>query len=54
VIGVGPEPPPPRILAVYAVDVDAEVLANTRLSDDYNVVALAAPAIAAAAGPASS
>jgi dihydroorotate dehydrogenase electron transfer subunit len=28
------------------VDVDAEVIANTRLSDDYNVLALAAPEIA--------
>jgi dihydroorotate dehydrogenase electron transfer subunit len=28
------------------VDVDAEVIANTRLSEDYNVVALAAPEIA--------
>jgi dihydroorotate dehydrogenase electron transfer subunit len=28
------------------VDVDAEVLANTRLSDDYNVIAFAAPEIA--------
>ncbi len=33
------------------VDVDAEVLSNTRLSPDYNVLALAAPAIAAAARP---
>lgn len=33
------------------VDVAAEVLANTRLSSDYNVLALAAPAIAAAAAP---
>lgn len=33
------------------VDVDAEVLSNTRLSPDYNVIALAAPAIAAAAQP---
>ena len=33
------------------VDVDAAVLANTRLSDDYSVLALAAPAIAAAARP---
>lgn len=32
-------------------DVAAEVLANTPLSDDYNVLALAAPAIAAAAAP---
>jgi dihydroorotate dehydrogenase electron transfer subunit len=33
------------------VDVDAVVIANTRLSDDYSVVALAAPAIAALAQP---
>jgi len=33
------------------VDVDAAVMANTRLSDDYSVLALAAPAIAAAARP---
>jgi dihydroorotate dehydrogenase electron transfer subunit len=33
------------------VDVDAAVIANTRLSDDYSVLALAAPAIAAAAQP---
>jgi dihydroorotate dehydrogenase electron transfer subunit len=33
------------------VDVRAEVLANRRLSDDYNLVALAAPAIAAEARP---
>src|SRR5262245_39550501 len=32
-------------------DVAAEVLSNTRLSSDYNVLALAAPAIAAAAAP---
>src|SRR6266511_2502631 len=32
-------------------DIGAEVIANTRLSDDYNVLALAAPAIAAAAAP---
>jgi len=34
-----------------AVDVSAEVIANTRLSSDYNVLALAAPTIAAAAFP---
>jgi dihydroorotate dehydrogenase electron transfer subunit len=34
-----------------AVDVAAEVIANRALSADYNVVALAAPAIAAAAAP---
>lgn len=34
-----------------AVDVSAEVIANTPLSSDYNVLALRAPAIAAAAAP---
>jgi dihydroorotate dehydrogenase electron transfer subunit len=33
------------------VDVTAEVLANHQLSPDYNVLALAAPAVAEAAGP---
>ncbi len=33
------------------VDVDAAVISNTRLSADYSVLALSAPAIAAAAGP---
>ena len=33
------------------VDVSAEVIANTRLSADYNVLALSAPAIARAAQP---
>ena len=33
------------------VDIDAAVIANTRLSDDYSVLALAAPAIAAATRP---
>lgn len=33
------------------VDVSAEVIANTPLSADYNVLALAAPVIAAAAAP---
>jgi dihydroorotate dehydrogenase electron transfer subunit len=33
------------------LDVDAAVIANTRLSDDYSVLALAAPAIAVAALP---
>jgi dihydroorotate dehydrogenase electron transfer subunit len=33
------------------VDVDAAVLSNTRLSDDYSVVALEAPDIASAARP---
>jgi dihydroorotate dehydrogenase electron transfer subunit len=32
-------------------DIDAVVMANTRLSDDYNVLALAAPEIAALARP---
>ena len=32
-------------------DVDAEVMANTRLSADYNVIAMAAPEIAASARP---
>jgi dihydroorotate dehydrogenase electron transfer subunit len=34
-----------------ALDIDAAVLHNTRLSDDYSVLALDAPAIAAAAAP---
>ena len=33
------------------VDVDAAVISNTQLSDDYNVVALAAPAVASLARP---
>lgn len=33
------------------VDVDAAVVSNTRLSDDYSVIALAAPAIASLAQP---
>lgn len=33
------------------IDVVADVMANRRLSSDYNVLALAAPAIAAAASP---
>lgn len=33
------------------VDVEARVIRNTRLSSDYNVIALAAPAIAAATAP---
>src|SRR5579862_6958703 len=33
------------------IDVAAEVIANRQLSGDYNVLALAAPAIAAAAAP---
>src|SRR5687768_7905288 len=44
-----------RMSQVYTsampVDVDAAVISNTRLSDDYCVLALAAPAIAAAALP---
>jgi dihydroorotate dehydrogenase electron transfer subunit len=32
-------------------DISAEVIANTPLSDDYNVLVLAAPSIAAAAAP---
>ena len=32
-------------------DISARVIANTRLSDDYNVLALAAPEIGAAAAP---
>lgn len=37
--------------ALMPVDVRADVVANTRLSSDYNVIALAAPAIAQAAQP---
>ena len=37
--------------SLMPVDIDAAVIANTRLSDDYSVVALAAPAIAALAQP---
>ena len=33
------------------VDVDARVIRNTRLSPDYNIIALAAPEIAAATAP---
>ena len=33
------------------VDVEARVISNTRLSPDYNVIALAAPEIAAATAP---
>ena len=33
------------------IDIDAAVISNTRLSDDYSVVALAAPEIAALAQP---
>lgn len=42
---------PKCILRSMPVDLDAAVLANTRLSADYNVLALAAPAIAALARP---
>jgi dihydroorotate dehydrogenase electron transfer subunit len=34
-----------------AVDISAEVIRNLRLSDDYNILALSAPAIAEAADP---
>lgn len=37
--------------ALMPADISARVIANTRLSSDYNVLALAAPAIAAAARP---
>jgi dihydroorotate dehydrogenase electron transfer subunit len=33
------------------VDIEARVISNTRLSPDYNVIALAAPAIASTAAP---
>jgi NAD(P)H-flavin reductase len=33
------------------IDVDAPVIANTRLSDDYSVVALEAPEVASLAEP---
>ena len=39
------------ILARMLVDVEARVIRNTRLSPDYNVIALAAPDIAASAAP---
>jgi dihydroorotate dehydrogenase electron transfer subunit len=39
------------ILDLMPVDVDAVVVSNTRLSDDYSVVALAASAIASLAQP---
>jgi dihydroorotate dehydrogenase electron transfer subunit len=44
-------PAAPRILPRMLVDVDAAVISNARLSDDYSVVALAAPGIAAHARP---
>ena len=37
--------------ALMPADISAQVIANTRLSGDYNVLALAAPGIAAAAQP---
>src|SRR3954469_13462227 len=44
-----------RMAQVYTsrmpVDVDAAVISNTRLSDEYSVLALAAPEIAALAQP---
>ncbi len=40
-----------RYTAAMPIDVVADVIANRRLSSDYNVLALAAPAIAAAASP---
>jgi dihydroorotate dehydrogenase electron transfer subunit len=42
-------PRPRSILPAVPVDVSAAVIANTLLSDDYNVLSLAAPAIAATA-----
>jgi dihydroorotate dehydrogenase electron transfer subunit len=33
------------------VDIEAKVIRNTRLSSDYNVIALAAPEIAATVAP---
>ena len=33
------------------VDIEARVISNTRLSADYNVIALAAPEIASVANP---
>ena len=33
------------------IDIDAQVIANTRLSGDYSVVALAAPEVASLAEP---
>lgn len=39
------------ILRNMPVDIDAAVVSNTRLSDDYSVLALAAPAIASLAQP---
>ncbi len=41
----------PRYTRSMPVDVEARVLRNTRLSSDYNVIALAAPEIAAVAAP---
>lgn len=45
------KPGPEGILTPMPVDVEARVIRNTRLSSDYNVLALAAPDIAAAAAP---
>ena len=39
------------ILASMPVDVEARVISNTRLSPDYNVIALAAPEIAGTTAP---
>jgi dihydroorotate dehydrogenase electron transfer subunit len=49
-------PASPKLAPVTAreggpVDVDAAVISNTRLSDDYSVVALAAPEVASRARP---
>src|SRR6476619_6515178 len=41
----------PTYTAAMAFDVSAEVITNRPLSDDYNVLSLAAPSIAAAAAP---
>ena len=41
----------PEYTAAMPVDIAAEVIGNDRLSSDYNVVGLSAPAIAAAAAP---
>src|SRR4051812_9630626 len=41
----------PKYTAAMPVDVAAQVIVNRPLSDDYNVLSLAAPAIAAAAAP---
>ena len=41
----------PEYTAAMPVDIAAEVIGNDRLSADYNVVRMSAPAIAAAAAP---